>query len=101
MKNVKWFKISDATKKRQLRFNLRTVGYDEDSGEVLLCADAFGGEMRNLICMTFDGIRLVYAYGRLFCPASWLKNEFPALAGDIEVIVGKVIQFAACDHEHP
>lgn len=94
MDNIKWFKIGNSPKKRQIKLNYRTVGYDVDTKEVLLCADAFGGETRNFICMSADGIKLVYAYGRLFCPARWLKKEFPGMAEDIDAITAKVVKFA-------
>jgi len=101
MENIKWFKISNSQTKRQIKLNYRTVGYDVDTKEVLLCAEAFGGKTRNFLCMSADGIRLVYAYGCLFCPASWLKKEFPKWADDIDSIVAKVIQFAGNQYEHP
>jgi hypothetical protein len=94
MDNILWFKIGNSQKKRQIKLNHRTAGYDVDTKEVLLCADAFGGETRNFLCMSADGIKLVYAYGSLFCPASWLKKEFPGMTEDIDAITAKVVKYA-------
>ncbi len=93
--DIEWFKINNSKRKRQAKLIHRTVGYDAGTKEVWLCADAFGGETRNFLCMSFDGQRMVYADGHLFCPAGWLKKEFPAIADDIDAITAKV------RNEHP
>ena len=94
MKNIEWFTVNDSKRKRQIKLNHRTVGYDVDSGEVYLPAAVWGGALRNFICMSADGMLLMYAYGALFCPASWLKKELPKLAADIDAVVAKVMSNA-------
>jgi hypothetical protein len=100
MENVKWFEIKLSESNRQISSCDRTAGYNADSGEVFLPASVFGGEKRNLLCMSFDGINIMIFDGRLFCPASWLKKEFPGMAWDISAIMKRVIQFAEGNNEH-
>jgi len=91
---IQWFKIGNSKSKRRVSLSDRTAGL-MDGGEVLLPARVFGGELHNSLAMSFDGIPIRLLDGRLFCPASWLKQEFPEVADDIDVIVQKVARHAS------
>ncbi len=91
---IEWYKVENSKVKRQIRLSDRTAGFIRETGEVLLSANVFGGEMRNAVCMGFDGIPFRILDGRLYCPATWLKKEFPSMADDIEAISRKIVEYA-------
>ncbi len=79
---IQWFKVRTS----RLKKHQRIVGY-ADNGEIYFPASLYGGEMRNMLAMSFDGVGGVFFKRHWFCPASWLKNEFPRDADAIEAAV--------------
>jgi hypothetical protein len=73
--------------------NQRTAGFDRETKEVFLNAKIYGNPAALFLCMSFDGVDAVSRDSDLYIPASWLRAEFPALAGDIDLIVLKVRAF--------
>jgi hypothetical protein len=79
---IQWFKVRTS----RLKKHQRIVGCSDD-GEVYFPASLYGGEMRNMLAMSFDGIGGVLYENHLFSPVSWLKNEFPQDADAINAAV--------------
>ena len=90
---VKFCQINNSKDTRRIPLRDKTAGYDPETREVFLSAIPFGGKMRNYVCMGFDSIPMIFQGRNLYCPASWLRAEFPALAADIDLIVLKVRAF--------
>jgi hypothetical protein len=83
--DIQWFKV----KTSRLKKHERVVGRSDD-GEVYFPASLYGGEVRNMLAMSFDGVGGVIFDKHLFCPVSWLKNEFPHDADGIDVVVANI-----------
>ena len=86
---IQWFRV----KTSKLKKHERVVGRSDD-GEVYFPASLYGGEVRNMLAMSFDGVGGVIFAKHLFCPISWLKKEFPQDADGIEAAIVNIRNMA-------
>ena len=66
-----------------------------DIDKVYLPIEAFGEPLDQFLAACHDGVPLVRDGGHTYAPASWIMRERPKLAGQIKMIVNRVLKSAA------
>ena len=91
MNVIKWYETQDYVCNSSVRRYMRVAGVDS-AGEVYLSAGVFDeNESITLHCMNFDGVPLVAYGGHLYCPATWLRREYPGKSEAIQQICQSVM----------
>jgi len=66
------------------------TSFREEDGTVYLPCAAFGNEQEALLCLGYDGVRMVVDEGHVYAPSEWLAREHPQHAEAIRFMADRV-----------